>query len=370
MGLISKAVKTFKDNSKNVDAGVKTAPQDLNIKYTTVRRGTLGNDQFLHVGTCDVIRDFKWGISSSQQIAISEVPSIILTEFQPTSGPVAEALSYYVEQAGQIGTIVKAGAEAAYGFIASKVTGDKKGELNAREQFKQDAKGDAYAKMYTGKYTGNLYIFPYFSETNHGLTTSWGVADGMLKKVDAGLQDVRNVGSVVSNQYPADTKRQMFKSVENTGIQFDFYLFNTLADDPVRIIKNNYNLLRVLLHNNLPEKTSAVTLRPPVIYSIDIPGVRYSPAAYINNINVENVGQVNNLLLPLGNDGMLMDVNVPDAWHITISLVDLLPETRNIFGGVFDNAGRVVVLDGGGTRSSYGFINRTRRRRAGIYKRI
>jgi hypothetical protein len=105
-------------------------------------------------------------------------------------------------------------------------------------------------------------------------------------------------------------------------------------------------------------KTTAFNMVPPVIYEVSIPGIRYAPAAYISNLVVESIGQVNNVRLPatIGNGGFLelndLDINVPDAWNITIQLTELLPETRNIFAGVFNSANKIRVITGEGAQQN------------------
>lgn len=96
-----------------------------------------------------------------------------------------------------------------------------------------------------------------------------------------------------------------------------FLLFNTLA---VADIKRNAILKRRLQMSTLHDQQSVIMASPPALFEVEIPGVRYSPAAVISNLAVNNVGQINYI------DG----VNVPDAYEIQITITELITESRQI----------------------------------------
>jgi hypothetical protein len=62
-----------------------------------------------------------------------------------------------------------------------------------------------------------------------------------------------------------------------------------------------------------------------------IPGVRYSPVCIINNLQIDNVGQLNRL--NLRTEGRT-DCVVPDEWKIRILITELVRESNLIYQGI------------------------------------
>ena len=151
-------------------------------------------------------------------------------------------------------------------------------------------------------------------------------------------------GSLVGNQYGTITKRKVHNGLADATLTTQFQLFNTMGNG-MSTISRNYKILQALQYNNLPDKTSVFTYMPPVIYEMEIPGVRYCPAAYIAQLVVENIGQVNRRLLTV--DEKTFFCNIPDAWDITLSINEMLPESRNIFEGISNRGSKIHVIEPG-----------------------
>ena len=77
---------------------------------------------------------------------------------------------------------------------------------------------------------------------------------------------------------------------------FKFTLANTNHVDD---IAKNWQLIFMLLYQQLPNKISKVLLEPPVIYEVEIPGVFYTPFAYIQTVNVANKGAIRKMKVPV-----------------------------------------------------------------------
>jgi len=247
----------------------------------------------------DVIRNYRWSVKTPNQKYIDQVPSIKLTEFQPEDAPVLAEILYNIE----------VGAD----FVEGSTAND-----------------DPYNSLYRGQPTGNTYIFPYFSTYHHNLTNSWGESDS---KVAEGAQKVRKfVAGVVGVLERAGVeKRRIYQGTNRPTYSFSFMLYNTID---VGDIQQNYALITTLINNNLLSKTSAMTLTSPCFYEVDIPGVRYSPAAVIQTLDIENIGQLTRY------DNM----NIPDAWKVTINIEELMVESKQIFNGVRDEGKKVRVI--------------------------
>jgi hypothetical protein len=306
----------------------------------------------LHIST-NVVKDYPWGIHSREQLCLSEVPTIRLTEFQPQNGPMQEMLMY----GSGLG---KAGIElvgTSIGNMAAEVV-DAEGAQNKIKAFARSAKlatdrEHAYNKMYTATPTGNVYTFPFFSTYNHSITNEWKEADALgstlIKALGGGGAAesagswAKNIASAASNAYVSVTKRQEYAGIAGADFETTFQLFNTLSDYPMQTITDNFKLLYALQHNNMPDKLSYATMMPPVLYQMEIPGIRYSPAVYIKNLVVENIGQVNqHEITAFGNTFL---ANIPDAWSVQMTFSEMLPESRNLFKQVLLNEKTIRVIE-------------------------
>ena len=311
-----------------------------------------------YIGPVDVIKDYNWGITKSSQLKLDEVPSMELVEFQPSNGPVLESALYGIRTGAETASSTLSSLQSKVSESASKVLGafsGSKGDSVALQKAisdeairpkLEDNRKNAYVDTYTGISTGNVYTLPFFSTYNHSMSVNWDAQDGALSKLlgEDLTQGLAMGGSIVSNAYIGVTKRQQFKGVGDISFETSFQLFNTLSreSDPKKTILKNYKLIYALLFNNMVDKLTMSTFRPPVIYSMTIPGVRVSPAVYISNMIVENIGQVNKVSLKInGND---IDVNVPDAWNVQLVITEMMPESRNIFNGVIDSKNKVRVI--------------------------
>ena len=74
---------------------------------------------------------------------------------------------------------------------------------------------------------------------------------------------------------------------------------------------------------------------PPCIYEVEIPGVRHCPAAFISNFKVKDMGHKRYI------DG----TQYPDAYRVSISINEMLPESRNIYKGVDENDTVTAIID-------------------------
>lgn len=185
---------------------------------------------------------------------------------------------------------------------------------------------DPYYGLYHGKSTGTTFRFPYYSSYHHIINNHWTTTTGLGGFINTFLQDptVAAIGGLFVPQLGIEVP-QAYQNADKAAYNFSFFLFNTfeVQDSEQQIkIDNNRKLIDRLIFATLQDKRTSITTYPPCIYTVSIPGIRYSPAAVINNLQVENVGHI-------GKDqkGMI----TPDAWKITISIQELITESRIIF---------------------------------------
>jgi hypothetical protein len=241
-------------------------------------------------GVVDVVNntEYHWTVSN-KNLARAEVPTIIIKEYQQNVSSIEQGIRYWANQAKVL--------------TATGVT------------------ADPYEALYSvsNAEEGNEYTFPFYSTYHHIIQNAWGENKGVVG------QTVRTVEEAVTQAarvvFPS-AGIESAKSWEGTTpvtYQFSFQLLNTY--DPLNDIAKNKELIRALIHNNLLDKIDFISVRPPAICEIRIPGIRGTTVGVLNTINVENMGQINRI----------DEVNVPDAYNITITVQELLTESRQIF---------------------------------------
>lgn len=202
-----------------------------------------------------------------------------------------------------------------------------------------------YDGLYFTENTGWTYNIPYFDNTNNSVLNSFGDLEGIGgATVAAGAGVVQDFAQLYNLSKPGTyiEKTKMYK-FEDGGdtITFEFPLINT-ANATFDDVVKNWQLLFLLVYQNRPSRISRDIIEPAVLYEALIPGVKYTPFAYIERLDVEFVGSRRTMVLPIpqltSSGRTLSIVNaknegfetiVPDAYRVTITLKSLLAETRN-----------------------------------------
>lgn len=253
----------------------------------------------------DVVKNYHWSVSHRTE-ALNEVPTIVINEYQQNQSSIQQGIRYWANQA--------------------KVVKDTKGQT-----------ADPYAALYSVEKSerGNSYVFPFYSTYNHVIQNAWGENKGTIGEIAATIQNA--VTTAAKAVFPS-AGIESAKSWEGTTpqqYQFMFHLLNTVH--PKEDIAKNRKLIDALINNNLLDKIDFISIRPPAICEIKIPGVRATNIGVMAAINVENVGQINNI------DGL----NIPDAYQITITVQELLTESRQIYAGALDGGKVFSFVDVG-----------------------
>lgn len=185
-----------------------------------------------------------------------------------------------------------------------------------------------YENLYHALPTGTRFILPYFEQYDHNIGQAWektkGIADFAV--IDKLLQVAGNVAKALQLA-PGTTvnQPQVWKGPSNANTYtISFKLFNT--NDELDIAKNQV-LKRRLQMSTLHDQRSAILSSPPAIFEVNIPGIRYSPAAVISQLTVSNLGQMNNI----------KGENIPDAYEFNIQILELITESRQILNASVHN---------------------------------
>lgn len=119
-----------------------------------------------------------------------------------------------------------------------------------------------------------------------------------------------------------------------------FPLYNTGSfEDLIR----NFQLAFMLVYQNLPNRNSKQTVRPPCMYEVTVPGISYCPWTYLTKVQVDFVGARREMTLPLpfedADNFRNVRVTVPEAYDITLSIQELVSHTKNF---MFHNVNRPI----------------------------
>lgn len=205
------------------------------------------------------------------------------------------------------------------------------------------------------------YWFPYFSPTAYELSTpEWAQLDSIGSSINSiaggattaatamgkigaaakmeiasmagnAIADIYKLGKQATNAIANVFDRpRVFHGHNSRSITISFPLYNTVSEDDYN---NNRSLIYLLMSQNLFNKRDYITGVPPVFYDIWIPGQYYCYAASMTNINVEN----------LGNQRMIYNVIVPDAYYVTLTLTEMVMPSKNQFEAVVNGAASKFV---------------------------
>jgi len=292
-----------------------------------------GSSNYISVGEINVIEDYAWAIFDGKSLCdSSEVPSIMLTEYQP------------------VGDQFAARAEKFIYAILDAANGNS-GSLT-----------DSYKNTYKAKPTGNIFVLPYFCQSMRSRSNNWAT-DETIKNMVAGGTDIiphdgvwekalekavniglsmygNNSGTNAAGQVGIEYPKIWQGPSEGETYSFDFYLHNTLNENDV---VKNWELCQILTNNNSYNRQNILVQNAPVLYQVQIPGIRNSPVAVMKSLNISMVGQMRAIPRIIGSSSKAI---IPEAYHIEITMEDLYAESRNILGSVIDpNTEKVTVFN-------------------------
>lgn len=269
----------------------------------------------------NVVHDFDWTHTGSNYR--HEVPYIRLSELKVNFNVIRSQLRYMLSAGIAGSTEIAKGVEKALKSITEAVTkrteklgitsGITKGQIrSALEGTIDDKAAPKHLRPYYGLYgvqpTGFEYVFPYFTSDGKSVTTQWGdlgtsthggiVSDIIKSTVGPEGFAKTLVDNLAFNNDVLGTyieRPQIHSVTDGQSHTFAFTLFNTGS---VQSIVRNWHLQYMLAYQNLPNKLSKVQTDPPVIYEIDIPGIFYSPFAYIESLKISHIGSSRTMRIP------------------------------------------------------------------------
>lgn len=291
--------------------------QDLKNKVEKPRTdGSLASEATPRGGKqeFDVVKNFKWTLSNVGYDT-REIPYIRLLEHKVNQTSITKQFKFYTNLAGDALT-------SAAGSSQSQRT---------------DSTLNVYKELWPQNPTGFSYKFPYFNKINMELSTEpWAALDSIGDVAKSGVAAIPGIGKDLAKgvdlikagtnlalnlQYPAvgvADRPKIFMAHSDRTITISVTLYNTMD---VKDWVKNRELLYILMSQNHFNKRDYTTGIPPVFYEVFIPGSYYSAACCVTNIRIEN----------LGNQRLMMNSIVPDAYQLEITLTELTKPSKNQF---------------------------------------
>jgi hypothetical protein len=119
-----------------------------------------------------------------------------------------------------------------------------------------------------------------------------------------------------------------FSKTNLYSINIKFPLYNTVD---ITSTRRNFDFVNLITYQNLKNRTSMVTYVPPSVYQVETNalGGIYMPIAIIENLKIESIGTVRKI------DEIVLGENllIPEAYMVSITLRELIPQSTNIFEG-------------------------------------
>jgi hypothetical protein len=389
-----------KDNSVDVEPPVLISPSN-----TPIGSGIGTNSNTSNGGVVNVVNDFYWTYSKLKE-SRQEVPRIILTEKRLKSNALISQLKYsfgVVKSNGQalinklpnniskgLNSFISKTYSAAVNSDAGQAVRDYYNSIPGFQDTNDVYENNPYLLPYQNLYitepTGWQFIMPYFTNYNNSQANTFsndsggGAFLGLLQQGANMVTDWAEMLSVLNNptQITFVEKAKFYNyPTEGDSFSFSFPLINTGSasfDDVIR----NWELLFLILYNNKPSRKNVSVIDPPVIYQVEIPGVKFLPFCYISDLAVEFQGSRRELSFGLSvTDSLNVDASipvagptlnpqqtletvvrgfsnvatprnvttiVPDAYNIRITVKSLLPESKNFMYSVL-NKNNIVTTN-------------------------
>lgn len=237
-------------------------------------------------------KDIIWTASDySEDIAMTEFPYIEMIEYEQDFSALKAGIDYWFQRAGEASVDLQS-------------TG-------------------AYRGLYHGEATKNVYYLPFYMDSHHNISQSWQENTAPL---GASVKRLTNaVESVAKAFFPAAgiLYPKSYAGANPYALDLTFDLINTISEEG---IEKNKRFLELIIQQNLHVRHNVLTITPPCLYEVYVPGVRWSPVSVVSNLVVTNQGTLNRI--PKVGGGYYI---VPDAWRIQMQLTELIEESRDIY---------------------------------------
>jgi hypothetical protein len=267
------------------------------------------------VGTVDIVNQHRWCNPSTN---FDEVPRIIAVESRLTYGAWTQNFAI------------------ALGLLTN---------------IAKDKKTDPYLSLYASDPTHCFkYAFPWLLKDGDNINSvknSWGELDNIASTFggdDLGKVVGSGLAAVIGSRSPGVGFEPIyeFKETSHKEITIKFPLYNTYS---VEDAWKNYSFVSLFTFQNLKTRTTFATYLPPCIYSLKAVGLGgfNMPVAVVSDLTIDSIGTTRSLSNYNGAGGL--PILVPEAYKVSITFKELLPQSSNIFGETLGSNSVTVVVN-------------------------
>ena len=296
----------------------------------------------------NVSRDYSWTLNNERD----EVPRIVLKEMIQESSALLQRSQYYLSQLGDAITALGIGFTDPLAAYFSLYVTDDTGfyyDLPSLDGSYLNTGSNTFSTGEAGAQAGALGgIADVASTLAGGADSKLGKAVNTAKTAIKGASAIGDVVGQASAAILGDgagyyTEQPQFYqhggNARSYSVQFPLYNTGDY-DDMIR----NFQLAFMLVYQNLPNRNSKQLIMPPCLYEVSVPGVSYSPYAYMKSVDVDFVGARREITIKLPFDEpdnlKPVRVTVPEMYNIKLNLQELVGHTRNF---MYHNVNRKVT---------------------------
>jgi hypothetical protein len=330
--LTSSVVAPFTYNPSGANQGQGPTQENWTKKRTEQGMGALSDELISQNFDGNIVKNYPWTLSNIKNR--NDIPKITLIEHKVDESSIKRQIQFYV-----------GGAATTFQDL-----------VNANSASVPSI--SVYDEIFPKNRTEFIYTFPYFTKNQFELNTAaWQQFDSIgqsVGQISSGIQSMVGAQSTIGKgaeilskgfeaaasvgqlalqtQYPvvgiADRPR-MFTSHGERSITIQFPLYNTvsLSNSRESAWSKNFKFLKTFMSQNLFNKRNFITGKPPKYYEVVVKNQYYSVASSVTNFTVENLGNMRLI------DGHV----VPDAYQVSITLVEMAMPSRNQFDYAFSN---------------------------------
>lgn len=389
--------KFFPDNGTGSRKfGFGAAPDIASINNPGAATGQSSENIVDHI---DVVNNFAW--TQSPKSSRDDVPVLFLTEKKIQTNPqlnqIANNMFVLGEKvqrgmaggydpkamvSGSKSAMIRSG-DAAAGFLTtSETTSDfaegvqqsvtttaNETESLINEQL--DKLSDTpdghvltpYEQLYYTKNTGFMYSIPYLEQQGKRVQNQFGGGEGSQSAllgaasnfIKAGANIAKGLNIADPGTYIEQPELYNFQGRQKSyTVKFPLINTNSFQD-----VVQNWQLIWMLVYQNTPNRLTRDLIDPPCIYEANLDGTWYSKYAYISQLSVDFIGATRKMSIPLLNEyapsaggasitgDISIETIIPDAYEVTMTIVDIFGETRNmLYHSVNETNSKVSVETG------------------------
>ena len=346
-------------------------------------------------GLINVTKDFKWTKTIRNDINVSQIPTLSLTEYYITQpaflSNIRNVYSILPKAvagvASNVANSIPGGKEYIKfiketignvensSFIQDSVVENLKNPLVTKVKGMATAALDGIAVMGSGIDVGSAaymkayediygvlksnfrYRIPYFSKNWKSITTKFeggtfndtgnsnsdNPVEQFMSLAAVPYQFANTLGDKLTTGFAMDFAKSYQYGSDGPSATINFFLDNTYDSftdkEGVPSYQKNWELIFLLLYKNLPNKRNRLFFDPPVIYRADVPGVFHYLYSYMSDLRVTALGNTQPRKISLNmkdnkestDNKQSIETLIPEAFEVSITLTSLLPETKNLF---------------------------------------